>query len=263
MIRKVFLWELLTGGKPYIILLIFFLLLYVAMDYPPREGGGVQYYPSVTPDPFALETFNLHSAVDIGWYVGNIWWFLFPVIISLAVLLFSYDIDRGLLRTYMLSQTSRTSLFIGKLAAIFAAVYIPLLVGGALILVIADPTLFIANPLFVWDGLWLRLLGWMLMTYTMIGFSVFPALVLKKPLYAFITPYVVFYALSLISIPANIRAYIPPTSFLELQFITPGGPAWLIEADLRSFWKNAWPSIAVATIVLIISYILFVKMEQP
>jgi len=251
-ISKVFLWELKSGGKPYIMLLILFLLIYVATDYPPRKGTGTYYEPYV----------NLLSALDIGWSINEIWWFLFPVVIALAVLLFSYDIDRGLLRTYMLSQASRTSLFIGKLAALFIAVFIPLVVGGVLILAFADPTLFLSDPLFVLNGLWLRLVGWALMMYVMIGFSVFAAVLLKKPLYAFVTPYVVFYALESARIPMSIRTYIPPDSFIQFQFITPGNPAYLIEHDLLAAWNFNWPCIAVATALLILSYILFIRMEQ-
>lgn len=247
--RRIFFWELFSGGKPYIILLIFFLLLYVAMDYPSKSQG------------FAFG--NLISVLDIGWYIGEIWWFLFPVVIALTVLVFSYDIDRGLLRTYMLSQASRTSLYVGKLLAIFVAVLIPLVASGALILAFADPTLFVANPLLVWSGLWLRLLGWVLMMYVMIGFSVFFAVILKKPLYAFVTPYVLFYAIQQMNIPASIVNYIPPLSFLQFQFITPGNPTWLIEHDLLNAWNYNWPGIAVATLLFIISYILFVRMEQP
>jgi ABC-type transport system involved in multi-copper enzyme maturation permease subunit len=246
--KRIFLWELFSGGKPYIILLIFFLLLYVAMDYPSKSQG------------FAFG--NLISVLDIGWSIGEIWWFLFPVVIALTVLVFSYDIDRGLLRTYMLSQASRTSLYFGKLLAIFVAVLIPLVASGALILAFADPTLFVANPLLVWNGLWLRLLGWMLMIYVMTGFSVFFAVILKKPLYAFVAPYVLFYAIERMSIPNSIRNYIPPVSFIQFQAITPGHPTWLVEHDLLNAWNFNWPGIAVATALLIISYILFVRMEQ-
>ncbi len=247
--RKVLLWELLSGGKPYIILLILFLLLYVAMDYPPEQTG------------FSFQ--NLIAVLDIGWSVGELWWFMFPVVTALAVLVFSYDIDRGVLRTYMLSRVSRTSLFIGKLLAIFVAVLIPLAVSGAIILAFADPTLFLSNPLLVWSGLWLRLLGWALMMYTIIGFGVFSAVILRKPLYAFVAPYAVFYAISKVSIPASIGGYIPPASFIPFQYITPGNPLDYIERGLLYAWHHAWPSIAVATALLVISYLLFVKMEQP
>jgi ABC-type transport system involved in multi-copper enzyme maturation permease subunit len=252
LIGKVFLWELKSGGKPYIMLLILFLLMYVATDYPPRTGAGTYYEPYV----------NLLSALNIGWSINEIWWFLLPVVIALAVLLFSYDIDRGLLRTYMLSQASRTSLFIGKLTALFVAVFIPLVVGGALILTLADPTLFLSDPLFVWNGLWLRLVGWALMMYVMIGFSIFPAVLLKKPLYAFVTPYVVFYALQSARLPMSVAQYIPGGSFWLFQSVTPGSPAILIQHDLLRAWELAWPGVAVATALIIISYILFVRMEQ-
>jgi len=257
LIRKVFLWELKSAGKPYIMFLILFLLLYVAMDYPPRKGGGVTYY-----DISAQPNVNLLSALNIGWSLNEIWWFLLPVVIALAVLLFSYDIDRGLLRTYMLSQASRTSLFIGKLIALFIAVFIPLVVGGALILAFADPTLFLSDPLFVWNSLWLRLVGWALMMYVMIGFSIFPAILLKKPLYAFVTPYVVFYALQSARLPTNIAQYIPGGSFWLFQSVTPGSPAYLIRHDLLRAWELAWPGVAVATALIILSYILFIRMEQ-
>lgn len=259
--RKVFSWELLSGGKPYIILLILFLLLYVATDYPPRRGGGVHYDHEVHPDPFKFEYFYLGSVLEIGWTPNEIWWFLFPVIIALAVLLFSYDIDRGLLRTYMLSQAGRTSLFIGKLTAIFVAVYLPLLVSAALILAFADPTLFLADPVLVWDELWLKLLGWAVMMYVMVGFSVFSAVALKKPLFAFVTPYIVIYALGRVRFPYEIRCRIPPAAFIQFVHICLRSPAFRL--DLLHAWNDVWPSLAIATALLILAYILFLKMEQP
>jgi hypothetical protein len=255
--RKVFPWELLSGGKPYIILLILFLLMYVATDYPPLGGGGVANYdPKIYPDPFKIEdpyrgqVLQIGPALDIGWNAFEVWWFSFPVVIALAVLLFSYDIDRGLLRTYMLSRASRTSLFIGKLAAMFVAVYIPLVVSGALILALADPTLFLADPLLVWGGLWLTLQGWALMMYVMVGFSVFSAVALKKPLYAFVTPYVAIYAIGMVRLPPEIGNLIPPRPFIFIDHVT-------------RFWSDVWPSLATATALLVLSYIIFTRMEQP
>lgn len=236
---KVFSWELLSGGKPYIIFILLFLLLYTSTTYGPRIGDGW----------------------GLDWSPGQLWWFVFPVIIALAVLLFSYDIDRGLLRTYMLSQVSQTKLFIGKLTAMFVAVYVPLLVSGALILALADPALFLADPLFVWSHLWLALLGWALMMYVMIGFSVFAAVTLKKPIYAFITPYVVIYALPSVPFPVDVILYIPPVAFRDLYHISFGQYAQ--DLFLLFFWSYAWPSIAIATALLALAYVLFIRMEQP
>jgi hypothetical protein len=212
-------------------------------------------------DLLKLPGFNVGSVLRLDWSAGQLWWFVFPVVIALAVLLFSYDIDRGLLRTYMLSQVSQTKLFIGKLTAMFVAVYVPLLVSGALILALADPALFLADPLFVWSHLWLVLLGWALMMYVMIGFSVFAAVTLKKPIYAFITPYVVIYALPSVPFPVDVRLYIPPESFIDLYYINPFGQD--AQDIFRLFWSYAWPSIAIATALLALAYVLFIRMEQP
>ena len=255
--KSVLSWELLSGGKVYIILFLIFLLIYVAADYPPRKVGGLAWYdPSTTTRPKG----DVRSVLEIGWGMGELWQFSFPVVIALAVYLFSYDVGQGLLRTYMLSQVSRTTLFVGKLAAMFIAIFLPMVVSGAFLLALADPTLFLKDPLLVWGDLGLRLLLYLLMMYLMIGFSVLPAVAFKKPLYAFVTPFVVLYALQRARLPEPVPSFIPPVPFLYYE-----NPydLDLYFRGLARFWGDAWPSLTIATIMLIAAYILFLKMDQP
>ncbi len=187
--------------------------------------------------------------IDVDWLAEDIWWFAFPVVLAYSISLFSYELDTGVLETYLLSSVKRSTIFTAKLSAIFTAILLPLL--GCLLLSypLADPLLFQHDPMGVYINLPPRLLLYASMLYIMICISVFSATVFRKPLYAFILPTVTLYILNMTGI---FKRYIPPSCF----YYPPGFPCSL-GVDVMTVIERSMPAIIFSTIMLILSYFIF------
>lgn len=249
MFGRVFVWEFLGGKRLYMILLLYFLILFSSgvfaaglVDVEIETSRG----RSLTPG----------SLIDIYQPPSDLWWFSFPVITAYAVLMFSYESDKGIIRTYLLSCTRKSTLFGAKLLAIFIGVFVPLISSLLIVYPIADPVIFYANPLEVYVNLPRRLLLYALILYTMTGFSVLSAVAFKRPLYGFAVPIAITYTLNNVSLSV-IGGYIPPRCYLMLT-----NPIGLV--PLGTFlgkMSMALPAFIASTIALIASYVIFVKRD--
>jgi len=252
MVSKVFLWEFLSGKRPYLILLLYFLLLLSSGKFIVNEIT-VEKKTSLF---HSFEHFTPGNLIDVSFSVADIWWFSFPVVTAYAVFTFSYELDKGILKTYLLSRITKTELFTAKLLATFMGIYTPLILSLLIAYTLADTILFRSIPLEVYVNLPQRLVLYASMLYTMIGLSVFSGVAFKKPLYAFVIPIATIYTLNTASI-SMISRYIPPLCFPIFN-----EAIGLMEPSY--FWSQmgtAIPSVIASTIFLIASYVIFVKRD--
>jgi hypothetical protein len=246
MMGRAFLWELAGGKRPYLILLFYFLVLLFSGTFT-SDSVNVEI---ITPDIHILDPVTPGKLIDILWFTQNVWSFLFPVVTAYAVFAFSYELDKGILRTYLLSCIGKPKLFAIKLSVIFTGIFVPLVSGLLIAYSLADPILFASNPFDAYVNLPLRLVLYASMLYTMIGLSVLSAVAFKKPLYSFIIPIVTVYFLNNTDLGA-ISSYIPPKCF----------PLFSTAIGLfPNFWSemsSSVPSIVASTIALITAFVIF------
>jgi len=251
---KVFKWEFLSGKRFYLILLIYFLLLFssgrlVSSKYVVEERrSGFYIKEDVTPG----------RVIDIRWHTSSLWWFLFPVVLAYTVFVFSYELDKGILRAYLLSCVKKRTLFIAKLLSIILSLFIPLVACLLIVYALADPQLFMVDPLEVYVNVPRRLLLCALMLYTMMGIAILSSIIFKRPLYAFGIPMAVIYVLNIVSL-RGISDYIPPRCYSRLSYSESIG---LVPTEaLINALRIAIPSLIASTIFLIAAYIIFIRRD--
>jgi len=255
MLRRILWWEFRQGWRPYLLFLLYFLLLVYIANYEffievveIRSAELVVRNDWLTPG----------TAIYAPYSVMGLWWFLFPVVIGYAVLVYSYELDRGIIRAYLLSSVSRRTLFIGKLIYISVAILLPLTLATILIYALADTKMLSADPMEVFVNLPRRLLIYLTIFYITLGLAVSSSIIFRKPFYAFVIPLITLYVLNNLSIPVLSR-YIPPlcmAPWLDDPYI------YIIPLDafLSRFYPLT-PSITVSTLLLIISYIIFRRID--
>jgi ABC-type transport system involved in multi-copper enzyme maturation permease subunit len=250
MLGKIFTWEFLKGKRPQLILILYFLLLLTI-----RYDVNTLKIESKDPISHIIRDYPPGSLIDIMWDINDVWWFSFPIILAYAIYLYSYELDKGIIRTYLLTCIRRRTLFAAKLIAIFLSVFLPLISTLMIAYPIADPILFMNNPVEVYINLPGKFILYGLMLYIMVCISTLSAVLFKKPLYAFAIPLAIIYVLNMLGIYSS---YIPPESFYRLTLIVePGFEQYAIVSNVNKIL----PSIIISTIALAIAYVIFIRRD--
>ena len=253
MFTRIVLWEVFGGRKIYLMLLLYFLLIFSSGIF----GENKITVKSITPQWNISIDASPGSVVDLDWTPTQMWWFLYPVVTAYAVYQFSYEVDRGIIRTYLLSRVRKSTLFTAKLASLFISVIIPTVVSLLVVYPLGDPILFQADPLTIYTNFPRRLLIYLSMIYVMLGFSIFFSTLFRKPIYAFITPILIVYVLNAAPIEA-IWMYVPPNSYDRL------GPIVGVPDNIfYSHFNYVLPSIFLATAGILIAYFIFIWRDYP
>lgn len=254
MLSKVFRWEFLSGKRFYLVLLIYFLLLFSSGKFTSSS-----YTVEVRAPGFSKhEPLTPGRMIDVWWDASSLWWFLFPVVTAYAVFVFSYELDRGILRTYLLSSVEKRTLFSAKLLSIMLGLFTPLIASMLIVYALADPHLFALNPLELYVNIPRRFIMYASMLYTMVGIATLSSIAFRKPLYAFVVPLTVIYTLNMVSL-YGISAYVPPQCYPDIQLLGSIGLA-PIEYFLNKL-STALPAVVASTIALITAYIIFIKRD--
>jgi ABC-type transport system involved in multi-copper enzyme maturation permease subunit len=233
-----------------------FLLYFLMLFSSGRFEGVTIIVETIFQDIHGIEDFTPGNLINMFQLPTNLWWFSFPIISAYCVYMFSHEYDKGILRTYFLSCARKSTIFSAKLLAIFTGIFASFVASLLIAYPLADPTMFLANPLEVYVNLPRSFLIYASMLYIMIGLSVLSAATFKKPLYAFATPLAIVYTLNTTSLDV-IADYIPPTSFQAL-----GGTIGLYTTEqfLRRF-NTVWPAVVASTIFLVVAYVIFSKRD--
>jgi ABC-type transport system involved in multi-copper enzyme maturation permease subunit len=252
MFGKIFSWEFLAGKRLYMIFLLYFLMLFSSGLFLDEKV----IVETIFQDIHEIDDFTPGNLINMFQLPSNLWWFSFPIISAYCVYMFSHEYDKGILRTYFLSCARKSTVFTAKLLAIFAGIFASFVASLLIAYPLADPTMFLANPLEVYVNLPRSFLIYASMLYIMIGLSVLSAATFKKPLYAFASPLAIVYTLNTTHLDV-IADYIPPTSFQAL-----GSPIGLYTTEqfLRRF-STVWPAVVASTIFLAIAYVIFTKRD--
>jgi hypothetical protein len=254
MFRKVLKWEFLAGKRFYLVFVLYFLTLFSLGSYTQ----GIQNVEHRTPDEYDIRPLTPGTLIDIVWEASDVWWFSFPVVIAYAVFTFSYELDKKILRTYLLSRVKKRTLFLAKLLSIQLGLFIPLIISLLIVYPLGDPILFGSNPLEVYVNLPRRLLLVASMLYIMVGISALSSTVFKNPLYAFAAPIAIVYTLNIAGLRV-VSEYIPPQCY---QDIIPDLPIGLLtNEDFFSSLSMALPAVIASTIALIIAYTIFIRRD--
>ncbi len=255
MLRKIIWWEFRQGWRPYILFLLYFLLLVYIANY--RFFVEVVEIRSARIS-ISSDWLTPGTAINAPYSIRGLWWLLFPVVTGYAVLVYSYELDRGIIRAYLLSSVDRRTLFIAKLVYILVATLLPLILATIIVYALADIDMLLADPLEVFVNLPRRLLIYLAMLYIMLGLAVSSSVIFKKPFYAFVIPIITVYVLNNIGIP-YLSSYIPPRcieSWFDTHFI------YIIPLnDFLARFQPSLPSILVSTVLLIASYLIFRGMD--
>lgn len=250
MLLKVFKWELFSGKRFYLIFLLYFLILF-------SLGQFAYGKTRVETELGSVRTLTPGNMIDIMWGLNDVWWFSFPVVTAYAVFSFSYEFDRGILRTYLLSCIRKRTVFLAKLLSILLGLLIPLIASLLIIYPIADPLLFASNPLEVYANLPRRLLIIVSMLYIMIGISTLSSIAFKKPLYAFAAPIAMIYTLNMAGLRV-VSEYVPPKCYSPFTYMSIGLVA---EESFCNNLSMSLPAVIASTIALIVAYIIFIKKD--
>lgn len=253
MFPKVLKWELLAGKRFYLVFLLYFLILFSLGKYTQ----DIQNVEWKTPDDYYIQPLTPGSMIDIYWKASDVWWFSFPVVIAYAVFTFSYELDKKILRTYLLSCVKKRTLFLAKLLSIQLGLFIPLIISLLIVYPLGDPILFGSNPLEVYVNLPRRLLLFASMLYIMIGISALSSIVFKNPLYAFAAPIAVVYTLNIAGLRV-VSEYVPPQCY---PVISLGSIGLVTNERFFSSLSMALPAVIASTIALIIAYIIFIRRD--
>ena len=253
MLSRVFIWEFLSGKRFYLALLIYFLVLF-SSGRLTSESWTVEVKD---PGYFSKEPLTPGSMIDVWWDASSLWWLLFPVVTAYAVFMISYELDKGILRTYLLSNVEKRTLFSAKLLSILLGLFIPLIASLLIVYALADPVLFSSIPLEVYVNLPRRLIVYASMLYIMSGIATLSSVAFRKPLYAFAVPITVIYTLNIVRL-RGISAYVPPQSYPQLQGSIGLMP---IEYFLNEL-SMVLPAVIASTIALITAYIIFVRRDM-
>ncbi len=252
MFGKIFTWEFLAGKRLYMIFLLYFLMLFSSGLFV----GEMVIIETISQGIHGIEDFTPGNLISMFQLPSDLWWFSFPIISAYCVYMFSHEYDKGILRTYFLSCARKSTIFAAKLLAIFAGIFLSFVASLLIAYPLADPTMFLVNPLEVYVNLPRSFLIYASMLYIMIGLSVLSAATFKKPLYAFATPIAIVYTLNTTSLDV-IADYIPSKSFQDI-----GGSIGLYTTEqfLRRF-STVWPAVVASTIFLVVAYIIFSKRD--
>lgn len=253
MFPKVLKWEFLAGKRFYLVFVLYFLTLFSLGKYP----YSIQSVEQRTTDYYFIQPLAPGTMIDIVWKASDVWWFSFPVVIAYAVFTFTYELDKKILRTYLLSCVKKRTLFLAKFLSIQLGLFIPLIISLLIVYPIGDPILFGSNPLEVYVNLPRRLLLFASMLYIMVGISAFSSIVFKNPLYAFAAPIAAVYTLNVAGLRV-ISDYVPPQCY---QDIIPGSIGLLTNENFFSSLSMALPAIIASTIALIIAYTIFIRRD--
>lgn len=253
MISRIVSWEVFGGRKIYLILFIYFLLIFTSGVFG-MNGITIR---SLTPQWNISRDASPGSVIDLDWTASQMWWLLYPVVTAYTVYQFSYEVDKGIIRTYLLSRVRKSTLFAAKLLSLFISVILPTLVSLLVVYPLGDPILFMADPLTIYTNFPKRLLIYLSMIYIMLGFSIFFSNLFRRPIYAFATPILIVYVLNAAPVEA-IWEYVPPSSYMRLGHIV-GVP----ENIFLSKFTYVIPSIFLATVGIIAAFLIFVLRDYP
>lgn len=263
MLGKVFLWEL-RGRKIYLMILFFLLALVNSMAFEPvtvRYEIGLPVTMEDTRTFYSFsERFTPGSLIDTTWNLKDMWWLFFPLVTGFAVYTFTYEIDKGIMRTYMLSGLKRRTLFATKLATIFFATFVPLAASLAIAYAFSDPILLRANPAEAYLNYPRKLLLYTVLLYSMIGLATFAANVFSKPLSAFTIPLSLIYFLNTIHL-SGVEAHILPRCIpdtISRGFI---GIAWEQPGLMNITFLVLLRWIIVSTALILASFVIFVRRD--
>lgn len=253
MFPKVFIWEFLSGKRLYLVLLIYFLVLFSSGRFT-SDSWTVEVK---TPEYSINSTLTPGSMIDVEWNASSLWWFLFPVVTAYAVFVFSYELDKGIVRTYLLSNVGKRTLFSAKLLSILFGLFIPLIASLLIVYPLADPVLFSSMPLEVYINLPRRLMIYASMLYIMAGIATLSSVAFRKPLYAFAVPIAVIYTLNTVHL-RGVSAYVPPKCYPQHS-----GSIGLIPIEyFLNELSMVLPAVIASTIALITAYIIFARRDM-
>jgi len=254
MFPKVLKWEFLAGKRFYLVFVLYFLTLFSLGKYTQ----DIRTVEHKTLDEYDIRPLTPGTMIDIIWKARDVWWFSFPVVIAYAVFTFTYELDKKILRTYLLSCVKKRTLFLAKLLSIQLGLFIPLIISLLIVYPLGDPILFGSNPLEVYVNLPRRLLLVASMLYIMVGISALSSTVFKNPLYAFAAPIAIVYTLNIAGLRV-VSEYVPPQC---LEIFDPTSSIGLLTNEhFFSSLSMALPAIIASTIALIIAYTVFIRRD--
>lgn len=253
MFLSVFRWEFLSGRRFYLVFLIYFLVLFSSGTFTSESWTVEVKYP----DYVSKEFLTPGSMIDVWWNASSLWWFLFPLVTAYAVFMISYEFDKGILRTYLLSNVGKRTLFSAKLLSILLGLLIPLVASLLIVYALADLMLFSSTPLEVYVNLPRRLLMYTSMLYPMIGIATLCSVAFRKPLYAFAVPLAGVYVLNMARL-TGISAYIPPQCYPEFQ----GSIGLMPIGWFLNELSMVLPTVVTSSIAIVAAYLIFIRRDM-
>lgn len=236
-------WELFSTKKILFSFPIFFAIMYSGAAFVPSSiiaGSSV----SKTPVWNIINPSNMPT---------KDWIILFPIMVALAAYTFSYEKDNLVIRSIMLNPVSAKNVFAAKLVSMIIIFLIPAASAFALILFLFDPVLFTTSVLAVWHNLWIWITLYFLFGFLMIAYSILPAVVLRKAVYAFVIP--IFVSFLFETENFGVQSYLP--SNVWLTHATGQLTATAGSFDWSNFLGAAAPSIFLGILLLLFAFIIF------
>jgi hypothetical protein len=242
-------WEVFGSRKIYFSFLVLLATLYSA-------AGFQAAFTSRTPNL----TFNLAGMYAPSFLPNKDWTNLFPLIVAIAAFAFSYERDRLVLRSTLLNPIRPITVFLAKVTSLLLVVCVPVAMAIALTIALFDPRLFLANPLLVWNNLWIWVTIYVLFACVMVGFALLAAVFFKRAIYAFIVPVFVYFLVDTegFGVTKLLPTYVWATSGVGALRSVLRLPYY----DWGAFLSDAQPSLLLALMLGILALVVFEIQEK-
>ena len=237
-------WEIFTKRLYLVSLPVFFALFYDAGTFEPKivEVGSEN-----------TATFRVADLLVPSLSPFSDWTILFPVVVAATAFLFAYEKDNLSLRSTLLNPVRSSTLFASKVVSVFLVVALPTAAAVALTIAMFDPALLLSSPTILFGNTWIWIGLYILLEFMMIAFSLLPAVLLRRPIYAFIVPVFVYFLIS--NDGFGLQSFNPAGVWLD--FSSQLGITGAAALDWGNFLAHAYPSLILSLVCFLLSFVMF------